>query len=99
MGNTDKMFHVEHRGSEDMKTNADIVREAKAKLAETTALLDEILEDEGFDYETEGDKAGAICRVLGSLWSDIGENYYYGGGSGWRSELKDIWTKEEEEKV
>lgn len=82
-----------------MKTNADIVREARAKLAEVSTLLDEILEDEGFDYETEGDKADAICRVLSDLWSDIGENYYYGGGNGWRSELKDIWQSEEREKV
>lgn len=94
-----EMFHVEHRRGKDMKTNADIVREARARLAEVSALLDEVLEDEDYNYETEGDKADALCRVLSDLWSDIGENYYYGGGSGWRSELKDIWTKEEKEKV
>ena len=80
-----------------IRTIEEILKEIQAKLIEASKQLDIEFADDDYNHETDGDKAYALNQILSDLWSDIGENYYYGGGQGWRHELKNIWENEREE--
>lgn len=79
------------------RTTEEILNEIQDRLAEVSKQLAHEFADDDYNHETDGDKAYALNQILSDLWSDVGENYYYGGGQGWRHELKNIWENEREE--
>jgi len=73
-----------------IRTTEEILNEIQERVQSLNDALEAIKNDEWADFEDEDEKIEAIDDLIGDLWREIGEFYTYGGGSGWRWELRAI---------